>query len=181
MPPQSTRDSMPPAAVPDAIVEVHMDALRHPDPAGAELLSFLQAVEQHVRDEASSVATYRRLRREASDPLVRTAMDMLVRDEQRHHRLLRRIATSLWYQLTWQEAPADVGTVPSTISADEVRSLGQEERRGAIELRELARRQRSSNNELACLLLETMALDSEKHALLLTFVGRRLETVCPAG
>jgi rubrerythrin len=181
MQPQSLRDPMLPTANGDAILEAHMDELRHPDPAGAELFCFLRAVEQHNRGEASSVATYRRLLRDTTDPTIRVVMDMLVRDEARHHRLLRRIAKSLQEQLTWQASPDALTPVRTATSPEKVRSLEQEERRGAVELRELAARQRSSNSELACLLLETMALESEKHALLLSFVGRRLRTACHAG
>ncbi len=158
-----------------------MDELRHPDPSGAELLCFLQAVEHHIRGEAGSVAAYRRLLRENTDRIVCTAMDMLVRDEERHHRLLRGVARSLREQLTWQQSPDVLASVPTATSLEEVRLLEQEERRGAAELRERAAQQRSSNTALASLLLETKAMDSEKHALLLAFVDRRLRTLCRPG
>lgn len=68
-------------------------------------------------------------------------MDMLVKDEARHHALLRRIAASLREKLNWSQPTAlpsgDASTDESaTATADEVRALELEERHGAQELRE---------------------------------------------
>jgi hypothetical protein len=49
-----------------------------------------------------------------------------------------------------------------------------DELRGARALRELAHRARTDCEELAGQLLEAMAMDSDKHARLLKFVGQRL-------
>jgi len=55
-----------------------------------------------------------------------------------------------------------------------VRALEDEERRGAQQLRDLAHRERTRETALPCLLLETMAMDSDKHAHLLAFVAEHL-------
>ncbi len=168
---------MPESAVRDPILEAHMDELRHPDPTGTELLCFLQAVELHIPGEANSVAVYRRLLRHTTDASIRLVMDMLVRDEARHHRLLQQMSNRLREQLTWDESGVSQGSGPPTISPEEVRALEKEERHGAAELRTLAARQRAGDSDLGCLLLESMAMDSEKHAMLLAFVARRLSTL----
>jgi hypothetical protein len=55
-----------------------------------------------------------------------------------------------------------------------VRELEDEERRGAQQLRDLAYRERTSETALPCLLLNAMAMDSDKHARLLAFVVEHL-------
>jgi hypothetical protein len=163
-----------------AIEEVHVDALRHPDPSGQCLLHLLGAVEVHVRDESASVETYARIGRETNDPVVAVVMELLVEDEQRHHTLLQRIATSLHDRLKWatDSSALPIGTEPATRTDGEtvetVRALELEERRGTQQLRDLARRDRTTETGLPCLLLETMAVDSDKHAHLLAFVAEHL-------
>ena len=56
------------------------------------------------------------------------------------------------------------------------RALIDEEKTGAQALRRLAQREKGLGSGLDSLLLEMMAMDSEKHAHLLQFVKRRLET-----
>jgi hypothetical protein len=55
-----------------------------------------------------------------------------------------------------------------------VPALIKEEQDGARALRDLAARERGIDSGLDSLLLEIMALDSDKHARLLQFVQRRL-------
>jgi hypothetical protein len=55
------------------------------------------------------------------------------------------------------------------------RNLVDEERRGAHMMRDLAEREKGIDAGLDSLLLEMMAMDSEKHARLLQFVQQRLE------
>jgi rubrerythrin len=161
------------------IADVYIDELRHPDPAGANLLSFIDTVESHISAEAASIQTYHRLVRQTSDPFIRVVMDLLIQDEARHHALPRQIAENLRAELTWspESPPSLTDEAPDADgpTAVEVRGLEAEERRGAEELRDLAQRQRRGDAELVCLLLEAMAMDSDKHARLLSFVARRLD------
>jgi hypothetical protein len=163
-----------------AIEDVHLDEVRHPDPSGQCLLRLLGAVEAHVRDESLSVETYERIGRETRDPVLAVVMELLVEDETHHYALLQRIATSLEAHLNWatdspvlptgDEPPRQ--TDPEMVEA--VRELEDEERRGAQQLRDLAHRERTPETGLPCLLLETMAADSDKHAHLLAFVAEHL-------
>ncbi len=56
-----------------------------------------------------------------------------------------------------------------------VARLIEEEKTGAQALRRLAQEERELDGGLGALLLEMMAMDSDKHARLLRFVQRRLE------
>jgi hypothetical protein len=158
----------------EVVLEAHMDALRRPDPAGIALACLLDAVETHVREEARSLAVYRRMLAQAQDPEIHFVMDMLVRDEARHHRLLQQMARSLRSQLAWETERGGSAADMKGIAVDEVRALALEEQHGADQLRALAARQRAGEGDFASLLLQSMATDSEKHALLLSFVARHL-------
>ena len=162
------------------IEEVRLDAVQHPDPCGGRLATLLEAIQRHVQGEASTVRTYAHIRRETGDPIVAFVMELLVDEEERHHALFERIATSLRDQFNWatesSALPLDAApagrTDPQT--ARLVRDLEEEERRGAQALRELAQPDGPGEAGLVSLLLEAMAMDSDKHARLLAFVSRRL-------
>jgi hypothetical protein len=70
-------------------------------------------------------------------------------------------------------------TTPTTTSSEDLTSLAgtliEEEKTGAQALRGLAQREKGFGSGLDSLLLEMMAMDSEKHARLLRFVQQRLE------
>ena len=164
------------------IDEVRRDARTHPDPCGSGLLSLLQAIQQHAEEEASTIQTYARIGRETSDPVVAFVMQFLVDDEQRHHALFARMASSLHDRFNWAPdstaQPFDsAGRAQGDAeTARQVRALADEERRGAQALCDLASRQDPGDADLVCLLLEAMAMDSDKHAHLLTFVASRLSS-----
>jgi rubrerythrin len=161
-------------------------AFAEQEPSGSKFERLLRAIEGHVRGETSALAHYERLATVADDPAVELVMRLVLEDEERHHGLLARIAASLRDALYWTHSH---DALPSSVTPGEplprewltlVRALVAEERHGARALRELATRERGINDGLDSLLLEMMALDSEKHARLLQFVERRLERRSPA-
>jgi hypothetical protein len=162
------------------IEEVHMDELRHPDPCGAAITSLLRAVDRHIREETASVETYARLGRQTNDPVVAVVMQLLVQDEAHHHSLLRRIAASLQQRLNWETAQPGALPLTGECAAEAnpelvqvLRALEAEERQGSRALRDLAHYQRSGECQIVSLILEAMAMDSDKHAHLLAFLGGR--------
>jgi rubrerythrin len=161
-------------AVEDAVLDAHLDELRHPDPAGTGLSCLLQSIQAHIRTEVTSVATYARLQQQANDPVIAAVLELLVQDETRHHALLERIARTIHDQLNWATEKPPAAAAPA-ITAEEVRALELDERREADELHRLSQVARGSDSELCGLLLESMAIDSDKHARLLSFVAQRLE------
>jgi rubrerythrin len=162
--------------------EVHIDAALHPDPCGTGLQLLVRAIETHIAEEEVSVEAYRQLACETSDAVVAALMRLLADDEERHHRLFEEIGKTLRDRLDWSaDAPP---LVDSSRTAEEhaaewlrrVRIFESDELRGARALRELAHRAHVECEPLVCQLLEAMAMDSDKHAQLLKFVGRRLNT-----
>jgi rubrerythrin len=162
--------------------EVRIDATLYPDPRGTGLQILVQAIETHISEEDASVEAYRQLGSETRDLVVATLMRLLVADEERHHRMFQEIARTLRDRLDWNDDTL-ASTSASGTAADSdiewlrrVHTFEEVEHRGAGALRELAHRAHMEREPLACQLLEAMAMDSDKHAQLLKFVGRRLYT-----
>jgi hypothetical protein len=141
----------------------------------------LAAVDHHVAEEAESVAAYRRLAEASGDPVVALLMRLVVDDEDHHHDLLVRIAATVRSILTRADSldtlpRAEVVTgTPTKELIAVTRAFIREERDGARQLRTLALKTSGLNAGLPKLLLETMALDSDKHERILRFILRRLE------
>jgi len=166
----------------DLLAGLHVDALRNPDPAGKSIERLLQAVERHATLEADALDQYEYLGKVSGDPVIALVMRLILDDEVRHHGLLERIASTLRDALYWTHTPSALpkseaeATPPPEVEelASVAHALIEEERSGAHALRDLATRQKGLDGGLDSLLLEMMAMDSEKHARLLQFVHKRL-------
>lgn len=143
----------------------------HPD-----LDRLLIAIQSHEVSEIDAVAAYRDLAREASDPVIRSLLRMLVDDEEHHHRVLGAIAMELravrsagGREITLPPREANSGAIET------LRELALKEREGVRELRALAKQAPGLLGGLFSLLLGLIALDSEKHELILRYVVKELE------
>lgn len=140
----------------------------------------LDAVERHARAEQDALQQYEEIGRASGDPVVALVMRLILDDEQRHHGLLKRMQATLSDALNWTHSPdaLPLSTTPREPVTGELAAAAQvlieEEHTGAKHLRTLAHQQKGIDDGLPSLLLEMMALDSEKHARLLQFVHARL-------
>jgi rubrerythrin len=140
-----------------------------------------QALERHAAAEADALEQYARIATTSGDPVITLVMRLILEDEERHHGLLRRMEATLRDALNWTHSPNSLpatATPPEPVSgelASVARSLVAEEHTGARAMRELASREKGIDAGLHSLLLEMMAMDSDKHARLLQFVQHRLE------
>src|SRR6202165_2920848 len=141
----------------------------------------LEAVERHARAEQDALAQYAFVAVASADPVIALVMRLILEDEERHHGLLRRIEATLRDALNWTHSPSALpapALPQQPVARDLVaitRNLVEEERTGAGMMRDLAQREKSIDAGLDTLLLEMMAMDSDKHAHLLQFVQQRLE------
>jgi rubrerythrin len=140
----------------------------------------LDAVDRHANAEREALEQYEYLRTASGDPVVALVMQLILEDEERHHGLLKRIEASLRDALEWTQTPSAL-PMPAppqepvtTDLVETAHALIQEERTGARYLRDLAHREKDVSWGLPSLLMEMMAMDSEKHARLLQFVDERL-------
>ena len=150
-------------------------------PARGTIEWLLEAVERHATAEQDALAEYEFVAEASADPVVALVMRLILDDEERHHGLLRRIEATLRDALNWTHSPSalpDVALPQQPVARDLVaitRNLVDEERRGARMMLDLAQGEKGIDAGLDSLLLEMMAMDSEKHARLLQFVQQRLE------
>lgn len=142
--------------------------------------ALLDSLERHAIAEQNALAQYEYLRTASGDPVVALIMQLILDDEERHHSLLKRIETSLRDAIEWTHSPAALPDsvpprfpVPGELAAT-ANTLIKEERTGAHYLRELAHRDKAASAGLQSVLMEMMAMDSDKHARLLQFVRDQL-------
>lgn len=149
-----------------------------PAPGSVEWL--LNAVERHATAEADALEQYAHIATASGDPVTVLVMRLILDDEERHHGLLKRIEATLRDALEWSHSR---NALPTPTNPSEpvhsdlpalARDLIAEEQAGARKMRELADLQKNVGGGLHSLLLEMMAMDSEKHARLLKFVEQRL-------
>lgn len=167
--------------VPAELVVTSMRLREQADAASESPLEhLLRAVDTHASAEADALSQYEYLAEASGDAVIALVMRLILDDEVRHHGLLHRMATTLRDALEWTSSPAALprgapeARVPITF-VTLAKSLIEEERTGARALRRLAEQEKDINGGLDSLLLEMMAMDSDKHARLLQFVERRLE------
>jgi hypothetical protein len=155
-------------------------AARAQQPAPNSVAWLLDAVERHAMAERDALAQYETLRTGSGDPVIALVMQLILDDEERHHGLLKRIEATLRDALNWtRSAEALPAASPprdpvTTDLVETAHALTLEERTGARYLRDLANREKDVSAGLPSLLMEMMALDSDKHARLLQFVDDRL-------
>jgi len=156
------------------------DLIGEYDPSGQTFVRLLDAVERHASLELEALGQYEHLAQASGDPVIALVMRLILEDEERHHGLLKRISSTLRDALNWTYSPDALPrvTTPATSTDEDLpalaRALIDEEKTGAQALRGLAQRENGLGGGLDSLLLEMMAMDSEKHARLLQFVQRRL-------
>jgi rubrerythrin len=138
----------------------------------------LRALEGHIAAERGYLNQYRELAESTKDPVVELIMGIILEDEERHHSLMRRLATRLNDDLYWAQTP-DALRVPRPASVDpkeyeSLRTFVASERTSVHELQDFAGRADGLYGGLPTALLEMMAVDSQKHEHLLRFLFRRL-------
>jgi hypothetical protein len=173
---QKTGETTPPGTEIAPIIGEPIAARPQPD-----LDRLLSAVQQHETSEGDAVAAYRALALKASDPVLGSLLRMLVQDEEHHHRVLSVIGTELRTLVYTGVRPLDLPPrAVDPVVVDELRELATMEREGTKELRLLAEQSPTLLRGLAQLVLQLMALDSEKHELILEYVIKELQLAGPA-
>jgi len=142
------------------------------------------ALGAHAAEENALLERYRRFATEASSPAVRYLVQLIVDDEERHHRVLAELANAV----AWEggdngptEAVPDLGpTEPAGGRrpqgdgglAEETKALLAAEVRDRRQLRRLHRQlEPYQDTTLWELLVELMELDTQKHIHILRFVA----------
>ncbi len=131
---------------------------------------------EHVSSESHLISKYRELATAPDTPAAaRYLMNLVVEDEERHHRLLQEIVTTFDNDFGWYHEPGALPNLPDgppSQALEEATSqflnaeLTDQEQLQA--LREELRVSRDTS--LSPLLVELMEHDTAKHIVLLTFI-----------
>lgn len=138
----------------------------------------LDALTAHLRAEKELLADYARAAERATEPDVRYLLRLILDDEARHHRVFQEMANALRNARDWRrQEPRVPDRGQGGISA-ELRGLTERllaaERTDRRELRALRRRLRPvADTTLWALLVDLMALDTEKHVRILESIAAR--------
>jgi hypothetical protein len=146
----------------------------------------LRALEAHASAEAHDLVDCRNLAQRSDDPCVKLLFELIIEDEQRHQALLQMMVRQLSNGPEADAGP-EAPSIPTIASegdaappsgvelAAALRDLIRNEHEGARHLRHIGRQDASVYGGLYSLLLEAIARDSEKHAVILRFLLARLE------
>ena len=140
----------------------------------------IRALEAHASEEAHDLAVCEQLADRSHDPVLKMLMGLLVDDEQRHHSLLQSMVRRLQEEAEFVSSPTalpvcDEAATQEPELGEHLRALIRDEHEGARHLRHLARQEPHLYDGLYPVLLEAIARDSEKHAMILRFLLLRAE------
>jgi hypothetical protein len=145
--------------------------------ASASTYEVVEALDRHGGEEAELLERYQRFVEEAESPAARYLVQLILDDEQRHHRILEDLANTIAWGWT-KGVPEEVVPVFPMDGKDgalraETRALLGYELRDRTQLRRLRRRLRSYGEApLWGLLVDLMRSDTEKHIDILRFILR---------
>lgn len=149
-------------------------------PEFSSVQRLMNEFQSHASHEEKWLADYQTSAKEASDPLIRFLLGLIVADEQRHHELTNRMINKLKDELAWTRAE---GLSPRVYEKGEKRKqlLSSVERfldaehKGITEYQRLKKDSRGLYRDVFALLYTTMIHDSRKHIGILEFLRRKLK------
>lgn len=153
-------------------------------PQGDEISEFERLLDQfsaHEVHEQKFVEEYREIVDRIESPLVKFLLRLILSDEEKHHDLVRTIASGLRKDLEWLKSGADM---------PELGEISQETKEGLLKLtadfikaeqqtigdyQALLKKSEGYRKGLLALLVRTILHDSEKHLLILQYIDERLK------
>ena len=130
-------------------------------------------ITRHGKTEGALLERYERFEREASSPLHRYLVKLILDDERRHHMVLAEIAEAIAWGGVNDARPSIPRPVEGGADAElieETKKLLASEKSDRAELRRLRRRLRSYSGTIWPLLVELMLRDTQKHTRILRYI-----------
>lgn len=156
------RQELPPATIPDGLSVAEEELYRH--------------LTDHVASEAEFIADYRqRVEAPGTPEAARYLIQLVLEDEERHHRILHQLVTALGNGIAWRAGSDAVPSLPykadPELAAVTARFLAAE-RADQKELRALRNELRPfRDSSMWALLVELMESDTAKHIRMLGFLA----------
>ena len=153
-------------------------------PEFSSVQRLMNEFQSHADHEQEWLASYETIAKEASDPLIRFLLGLIVADEQRHHELTSRMITKLKDELAWTRAEGlsrrvYAKGVKRTRLLSSVERFLEAERKGIKEYGALKKASQGLYRDVFALLYTTMIHDSHKHIGILEFLRGKLSAKRP--
>ena len=148
-------------------------------PEFSSVQRLMNEFQSHADQEEQWLTNYQASAKEASDPLIRFLLGLIVADEQRHHELTNRMIAKLKDELAWTRAEGlarrvyEKGEKRKQLLSSIERFL-EAERKGIKEYERLKKESQGLYRDVFALLYTTMIHDSHKHIGILEFLRRKL-------
>jgi rubrerythrin len=148
-------------------------------PEFSSVQRLMNEFQSHADHEERWLSNYQAIAKEASDPLIRFLLGLIVADEQRHHELTKRMITKLKDELAWTRAEGLTRRVyekgeKRTQLLSSVERFLEVERKGIKEYERLKKESQGLFRDVFALLYTTMIHDSHKHIGILEFLRLKL-------
>jgi len=162
----------------DAVVGIQTkevgDGVR-PPPGSPTDESILAHIGEHLEDEREIVDSYRGLAESSADDAVKYLMNLIVADEERHHRVLLEMENTIRSGIEFREISPSVPTLGDEQDVSDLLELSRQflavEKSDARSLRRLRHEARAARpTSLLPLLVELMEKDTDKHIRILRFI-----------
>jgi bacterioferritin (cytochrome b1) len=140
----------------------------------------LNEFEAHEGEEEKVLKEYRKVAAETQNPLIKTLLQLIITDEEKHRGILHSMLSTLRGDLNWTH-PEDALSGLYEIGAAKERLLQvtdgfiQLEKEGMQECKELVTESKRYHQGVFTLLLRCMMNDSEKHIAILEFLKKTVK------
>jgi rubrerythrin len=149
-------------------------------PEFSSVQRLMNEFQSHATNEERWLLSYKEFAKEASDPLIRFLLGLVIADEERHHELTSRMIGKLKDELAWTRSegssrrPGERGEEGKRMLAL-VDGFLKAEQQGIKEYERLKRTSQGLYRDVFTLLYTTMIHDSQKHIGILEFLRRKLK------
>jgi bacterioferritin (cytochrome b1) len=146
----------------------------------SEVERLMKEFESHETHEAVFVRKYREIFQTMHNPLVKFLVELILADEEKHHRVLESMTSTLKGALTWTRFENAIeGLYNLGQQKDEILKVTEEfiqaEKKEIVEYTKLMRATKRYYQGLFTLFLAAMIHDSEKHIDILEFLRQKLK------
>ncbi len=154
------------------------DALSPDQRSAVEQLCDL--LETHEDEERELLREYQEAATSGIDAGVDFLMQIILEDEQRHHRLMKKMADDVRQSLIWTHGTQPLPPITATAEARQVllrrtKAFLDIEHESLHQLNELQLKVKQLKSGLLELLVQGMRTDTEKHAHILEYIKKQLE------
>ena len=156
---------------------------RHSAPSSdhhAAVEQLLDQLEAHEESERELLTDYRYAARFGPDPGVRFLMELILEDEDRHHRLTEAMVRDVKSSVLWLSAEPPLPSVGVNLE-DNANVLSQTERFLGVEeestaqLKALKKELKGLHDGLLELIVDGMEIDTHKHIDILKYIQKQLQ------